>query len=88
MTVETQADETGTQRAGNYLRRLVIAGIAIVWTGFWASVTAEIYARRGSLQSGLGETSIIGVVVAMFLIFMLPALFVILRQVRGQSTTV
>ncbi|GAB6862908.1 hypothetical protein ACFR97_13520 [Haloplanus litoreus] len=88
MTVETQAEETGSQRTGNYLRRLVIAGIAIVWTVFWVSVTAEIYAQRGAFQSGLGETSILGVVVTMFLIFMLPALFVIFRQAKGRSARV
>lgn len=87
MSTETQLSNTGNQRSGNYLRRLVIAGISAVWAIFWSLVAAEIYVQREALQSGLNETSIAGAMITMFLIFILPTLYIIFRQIRGSAAT-
>lgn len=87
MSTETEISNTDNQRSGHYLRRLTIAGISLVWVVFWSLVAAEIYAQREAFQSGLNETSITGAMVTMFLIFILPTLYIIFQQIRGSPAT-
>lgn len=83
MSAETLTSGADNQHLGNYLRRLTIAAVTAVWAIFWALVAAEIYGQREAFQSGLGGTSVTGAVVTMFLIFILPALYIIYQQIRG-----
>lgn len=87
MATETQDSKAGSQSSQEYLRRFVISAVAAVWGAFWIVVAMRIYAQRAALSSGLGETSIVGAISTLLLVFVAPAVYIIVQQVHTGLTT-